>query len=281
MYSRKDRFCDYTPYKEPAVFERQEPEPLVVRHESCSHADLSPHGTGKLLQAITSCMDDPSSSTLVDKLSELVYEILDLADGNLPVVLEEFGPCIQQCCPILPEEFLRGGRHDLSQRMSRVKDFKTLLLCLSLWLVTKRTCTHVEHIDRSELYRALKQVLAVLQSRKEVELETVQVSVLIAVYEAGHGLHRQASQTLACCIALLRILAFHARKRSDSVLTEILEWITVSVLMLDRYDSSPSSQKHCINCLQFDLNIYDYGHDPTSHPLQWPIQQRYYQSTWP
>jgi hypothetical protein len=183
-------------------------------------------------------VDDASNSTSVDKLSQLVYEILDLADGNLPAALEEFGPCIQQCCPILPETFLRGDRHDLSQQLSSVKDFKTVLLCLGLWLVTRRTCSHREHVVRSELYRALKQVLAVLQTRQELDLEAVQFGVLITVYEAGHGLQRQASQTLAGCIALLRMLALRARKGSDSVLTETLEWITISVLVLDRYTVS-------------------------------------------
>jgi hypothetical protein len=168
-------------------------------------------------------------------LSDLVQEILDLADVNLSVALEEFGPCIQQWCPIMLEQRLRGGTSDLSQQMSSEDVSKSPLLWLCLWLVTRRTCAYREHIDRSELYRTMKKIHALLQSRKELHLDAVQLGMLITVYEVGHGLQIQACQTLAGSVALLRMLWLAARKGKDTELVETTGWLKVSMLMLDRY----------------------------------------------
>jgi hypothetical protein len=74
----------------------------------------------------------------------------------------------------------------------------------------------------------------IVQSRKEIDLEVVQIGMLITVFEVGHAMQTQASQTLAGCIALLRILGLDSRKSKHSGLMEIVEWTKVSMLMLDR-----------------------------------------------
>jgi hypothetical protein len=234
---RKGRYCDYTPYKEPPRLESHELEPLVVHYEFCSHTDLSSRGTIDLLHVVKACSDDSSSPQPFTSLSEVVGELLELADVDLSVALEEFGPCIQQWCPVLLEDNLRGCAYDLSQQVSHGEGSKSPLLWLCLWLVTKRTCPLREHTSRSELYRAMKQVLAMLQSREELHLEVAQIGMLIAVYEIGHGLQRPASQTLASCIALVRMLGLDARKKSNATLASTVEWLEVSMLMLDRYVS--------------------------------------------
>jgi hypothetical protein len=226
--------CDYKPYKEPPRLESNEPEPLVVYDESCLHADLSLRGVNELLQAIEVNLNDSASLISAPNISALVQEFLDLADINLPLALEEFGPCIQQWCPIMHEQYLRGGTNDISQQTSSADLWRSPLLLLGLWLVTRRTCAYREHIERSELYRTMKQVLALLQTQNELYLEAIQLSILVTVYEVGHGLHIQACQTLAGSVALLRMLWLSARKQKDSELVEIAEWLQVSMLMLDR-----------------------------------------------
>jgi hypothetical protein len=226
--------CDYKPYKEPPCLESNEPEPLVVHDKSCLHADLSLRGVNELLQAIEVHLNDSASLISAPNLSGLVQEILDLADINLPLALEEFGPCIQQWCPTIHEQYLRSGANDLSQQTSSEDVCRSPLLLLGLWLVTRRTCAYREHIDRSELYRTIKQVLALLQTRNELHLDAVQLGMLVTVYEVGHGMHIQACQTLAGSVALLRMLWLSARKQKDTELVEIAEWLQVSILMLDR-----------------------------------------------
>jgi hypothetical protein len=180
-------------------------------------------------------LNDPTDLISIATLSDLVQETLELADVNLAVALEEFGPCIQQWCPIMLEQCLRGGMDDLSQQMSREDVWKSPLLWLCLWLVTRRICAYREHIDRNDLYRTVKEMHALLQTRKELRLEAVQLGMLITIYEVGHGLQIQACQTLAGSVALLQMLWLAARKGKDTELIETAEWLKVSMLMLDRY----------------------------------------------
>jgi hypothetical protein len=199
------------------------------------HADLSQRGATELLQVVAACLHDLTNPISATNLSDLVQEILALANINLPLALEEFGPCIQRWCPIMLEQYLRGGANDLSQQVNCTYIWKSPLLWLCVWLVTRRTCAQREHIERSELYRTMKQVFALLQSLKELHLEAVQLSMLLTVCEVGHGLQIQACQTLASSVALLRMLRLAARKEKDTELVETAEWLQVSMLMLDQY----------------------------------------------
>jgi hypothetical protein len=171
----------------------------------------------------------------VIRLTELVQDILDFTDANLPTALEEFGPCIQHWCPILFTETLRGGANDLSQQMSNLNTSSKPLLWLCLWLVTRRTCYYRVHINGSELYRTLKQIVALMQTQKELRIEVFQIGMLISIYEFGHGLQIQAHQTLGGIIALLRMLELSGKNQKDRGLLETINWMQVSALMLDRY----------------------------------------------
>jgi hypothetical protein len=164
---------------------------------------------------------------------------MDLADVDLSRNLAEFGPCIQHWCPILLNEQLRGGASDLSQRDSESRGTTYSLLWLCLWLVTRRACLEPLHIDQCVLYRTLKQVLALLQTRADIQFETIQVSVMIAVYELGGGLQVQAHQTLANITTMLRLFGLNARRSKNEAHLYIADWMKVSMLMLDRYVHYP------------------------------------------
>lgn len=230
--SRRGRPCDYTPFEKPPPPGEPDPEPLVLQHETCAHSDLSPRGTTELLRAVTACINGPVPAA-VSKLSETVHDILELADVDLPQALEEFGPCVQQWCPIIGEDLLKGCENDLSLPARRDRlNHPLLLLCL--WLVTRRSCLDRMHVVQCALYSTLKQILALLQCRPDVELEVLQIGLLIAVYELGNGLQKPGFQTLAASAAMLRTLELDAKQRQDNDLTATVEWLKASMLMVDR-----------------------------------------------
>lgn len=189
----------------------------------------------ELLRTIIAAKDGPLISTSLPNLSKLVYEILDFADVDMAVVLGEFSPCISAWCPIIPENLLQRCANDLANQVPRPERVNYPLLLLCLWLVTRRACADTQHVRQCELYRTLKLLLGLLQGRSEVELGGVQVGMLIAVYEVGHGMQRQAIQTMASCAALLRILELDARKKGVMEAVELMEWLQASMLFLDRY----------------------------------------------
>lgn len=241
-WSSKGKDCDYTPYKEPPRFESYELEPLVIRCDTCLHTDLSPRGTTELLRAVVARIDTPDSATSLTVLTSLVQHMLDLADIDLAAALGEFGPCIQQWCPIISEDLLLGCEHDLSIGVHGQDDSgKRPLLRLCLWLVTCRPCPYHKHIGASELYRALKQVHAIIQGTAGMELDAIEAGMIMAVYEIGHAMRMQAFQTTASCAAALKVLDVETKRLGITESAERLEWLKASLVMLDRcVDSFPS-----------------------------------------
>jgi hypothetical protein len=186
-----------------------------------------------------------------------VQEILGLADVDLQRTLTEFGPCIQHWCPILLNEQLRGGASDLSQQPNESNRTTDSLIWLCLWLVARRACLNPRHIDRCELYRTLKQILALLQTRPELQFATIQVSMLIAVYEFGGGLQVQAHQTLGNSITMLRLFELNSRRLNHAGHLHLINWMKVSMLMLDRYVTCPLYVSKSSSSLQLDPDLDD------------------------
>ncbi|USP80133.1 uncharacterized protein yc1106_07407 [Curvularia clavata] len=227
---RKGRHCDYTPFKEPIRQEDDDPRPLVQHYDTCFHADITSRGASELLQATAACVSSGGAPTEASKLSEVVYDMLDLGDVDLPWALAEFGPCIQQWCPVFPTTYLTGGIDDLAQQGPRRDKLRQPLLLLCLWLVTRRTCMQEDHTTQCQLYRTLKQILALLQPEEHIGLETLQISMLLAVYEVGHGMSKQAFQTLSASVSMLKLLDL---SNPNPTLKHNLSWLKSSILMLD------------------------------------------------
>lgn len=218
------------------------PEPLII-HLSCGHADLSPHGAAELLHAVKACGNTSSFPNAATDLLDLISEILDMAGFSLSHALTTFGPCIQQWCPIIFEDHIFGCTECmLSEPVNAQDGPKNPLLWICLWLVMRKPCSPHENMGASELYSALKQIHSVLQSAPIPDFAVLQVGLIIAIYELGHGLRSPAYQTLASCSATLRLLEFEAGRRRDLESLETLHWLKSSVVMLDRKVSSfPSS----------------------------------------
>jgi hypothetical protein len=100
----------------------------------------------------------------------------------------------------------------------------------------------VQDLHRSQLYQALKQVLSLLQTTNEVKIEALQLGLSVAVYEVGHSLATQASQTLSYCQSMLIMLEHNALDSGNKKMLQTLEWLKASLLLLDRYVKILSSK---------------------------------------
>jgi hypothetical protein len=228
---RKNLPCDYTPSPSLPVTTS---EPLVLKSVS-STPRLSPRGASVVVQAANACLyaaSDPSATT---KLSSYVADILNLANIDLISALNEFGPSVRHWSPTMHEHVLKQGA-----------DFviaKYPLLALGAWLVTS---SPPAHSHRSELYAALKQAVATLQSRSDAAMESLQLGLSLAVYEVGHGMTTQAFQTLSSCKAMLILLERNLLHSDDGQAQETIDWPKASLLMLDRYVTYPEPYGLCL-----------------------------------
>ncbi|KAH7088924.1 hypothetical protein FB567DRAFT_522621 [Paraphoma chrysanthemicola] len=228
----KKQACDYTP---PVPSTVHKLEPLVIHHRSCGHADLSPYGAIELVQAVKACIDAPLNSNLATDLLDLVSDVLGTVGFNLSDALTEFGPCIQQWCPILVEDHILGNcDYKVAEPVDAREGPQDPIIWMGLWLVLRSPCSPQEGMRRSELHATLKQVHALWQYGLRLEIRSIQLGLLIAVFELGHGQSQQAFQTLATCAATLRCLELDAERRQEAGILKIMRWLKTSVAMLDR-----------------------------------------------
>ncbi|KAH7390996.1 hypothetical protein DE146DRAFT_151443 [Phaeosphaeria sp. MPI-PUGE-AT-0046c] len=227
----KNQDCDYAL---PVQFGLPGAEPLVCRRP-CGHADLSSYGATELVQAVKACIDAPHHPDPATDLMGLVSDVLSAIGFNLAHAFTEFGPCIQQWCPIIVQDHLLSNcDYKVTEPVSTQEGPKDPILWLSLWLVLRKPCSPAEQMGTSELYTMLKQVHALLQSAPKLELSVLQVGLILAVYEMGHGLRQQAFQTVGSCTATLQFLELNAAQPQNSELEGNLTWLKASVAMLDR-----------------------------------------------
>jgi hypothetical protein len=219
--------CDYTPSPSLPVAKS---EPLVLEPGS-SAPRLSPRGASVLVQAVNASLHATSNQLATTKLPSFVADIMSLADIDLISALNDFGPSVRHWSPTMHEHVLNQGADFVVS--------KHPLLALGAWLVTSPPPADSH---RSDLYAALKQAVATLQSRSEATMETLQLKLSLAVYEVGHGMTTQAFQTLSGCRAMLILLERDVLRNDDEQVHETMDWLKASLLMLDRY--VPSSEQH-------------------------------------
>ncbi|KAF3043927.1 hypothetical protein E8E11_005863 [Didymella keratinophila] len=216
---RKNLACDYTPSPSLPVTTS---EPLVLESGLLAPR-LSPRGASVLVQAANASLHATSDQSATTKLSSYVADILNLANIDLIFTLNDFGPSVRHWSPAMHEHVLKQS--------ADIIILKHPLLALGAWLVTSPPA---DDQRRSDLYAALKQIVAILQSRSEASMEMLQLGLSLAVYEVGHGMTLQAFQTLSGCKAMLILLERDIHKKDDEELQETIEWLKASLLMLDR-----------------------------------------------
>ncbi|KAF1980344.1 hypothetical protein BU23DRAFT_594590 [Bimuria novae-zelandiae CBS 107.79] len=230
----KLRPCDYTWAKDaPHLIDRGlvQGGPLFVQRRACG-SDLSTRGRDELLQAVTACTNREPGCT--DRFSEVISDMLDLANCKVSDMLEEHATSIHQWCPLLDEELLREGRKGAYDDFpSNLLPNPLLLLCV--FMLIRPTCAHTEHVCTGVLYTTVKQLLAIGQAAGEVSLELFRAGMLVAVYECGHGMARQALQTLSWCVALFDLIKLDMHKPDREVCSEeLISSLNAAIVMLDR-----------------------------------------------
>ncbi|KAH7072597.1 hypothetical protein BKA63DRAFT_46516 [Paraphoma chrysanthemicola] len=223
-----DRHCDYSPHR-PMPQASEESEPLVVRDESCSQADLSCRGTNALVQRLSLCADPfTQSSSATIRLWHLLREILDLADFDINGALHAYGTGVHPWCPVLDESMLANGSDDLAKSPAKYPMFS-----LCMWFLSIRPCPHSKSMVASQLYRTMKQVFAVINCDGEVIVEKLQVGMMIAIFEVTHGLRSQASMTVSNCAVMLQSLNLARPQDRLDRGRHMLQWLGPSLLRLE------------------------------------------------
>jgi hypothetical protein len=175
------------------------------------------------LQKVSAC-SDPFAPTDEDtvRLWNIIQGMLDVADFNISQALEDFGTGMHQWCPILDEDMLLHCENDMSKIAGR---YPLFILCM--WLLMQRPCIHQKNMGATELYRAMKYIYVTLQIDGDVRVETVQVGMLIAIYEAN--------LTISNCAIMLQILDLETSSIQINTQSRILGRLKSSLLRLDRY----------------------------------------------
>jgi hypothetical protein len=169
-----------------------------------------------------------------DRFSGLVSDLLDLAECKISSMMEEHATSAHQWCPLIDEGLLRKGRNGAYDACSPdLLPNPLQLLCV--FMLTRRACLHVEHVNTSVLYTTVKQLLALGQAAGEVSLDLFRAGMLVAVYECAHGMASQAFVTLSSCVAQLELVKLNMRKPDREPCTEeVASSLDAAVVMLDR-----------------------------------------------
>ncbi|KAL5378531.1 hypothetical protein DPSP01_009113 [Paraphaeosphaeria sporulosa] len=231
----KLRQCDYTwakdvPPLQPALSSDSIPM-SIGRHGNCGF-DLTTRGQEELLHAGIACTKrEPRSN---ENLSELVSDILDLSERKVSGMMEEHATSIHQWCPLIDEDLIREGRNGAYDDCSSdLMPSPLQLLCV--FILSRRPCSHAEHVNTNILYTTIKQLLAIGQAAGDVSLDLFRAGMLTAVYECAHGLPKQAFVTLSTCAALFDLIKLSLRKPDrDPCNEEVVSSLNAAIIMLDR-----------------------------------------------
>jgi hypothetical protein len=126
-----------------------------------------------------------------------VCEILESNGHSLYNVSNLYFTTVHKWFPII-------ARDRFYKRLGQLKtnpnaEFATVVL--SVYLITRTPCRHQDGSSmQSPLYLTAKRLLSLLQWNGKRNLEILQSSLLIAVYECAHGSSETAYLTIGACI---------------------------------------------------------------------------------
>ena len=167
-------------------------------------------------------------------LTELVFGILEQANTTITTIMEQHASSIHHWCPLISEEMLRCGR-DGAFEDALPKSLLSHILILCIFLLTRRTCQHREHVTTGVLYATMKQAIALLRAAGDASLDLFRAEMLLVVYEYAHGMAKQAHVTLSSCVALLALIEVDMRAAGNEARDEVLlAPLRANVIMLDR-----------------------------------------------
>ncbi|RSM08728.1 hypothetical protein CEP52_004473 [Fusarium oligoseptatum] len=186
--------------------------------------DLSPFGQRELMKlAINDPVDQHSSigSRLLERLGNILSEV----NVTLSSLVEDYTRSIHNWFPIVN---LDQFRPHINNPSTTNTETSTTLLYLVMLLVITPPCGHIEHLRQKRLYMTLQCLCAALQSQNDIGIPLVQAKSLIALYECGHGMTRQAYLTLSSTVAMMSLLEADSRGPKDEM------GLKVCLIILDR-----------------------------------------------
>lgn len=77
-----------------------------------------------------------------------------------------------------------------------------LLLCMAL--VSQPPCAHPDHGICCNLYKAAKQSFLILQTSPTTYIQTLQIGLLLSLFEYGHGLDQESRLSIAACATICK-----------------------------------------------------------------------------
>ncbi|KAI8662450.1 Zn(2)-C6 fungal-type domain-containing protein [Fusarium sp. Ph1] len=241
---------------------------LVHLRDSCSF-DLSPLAERYLIWA--ACASDDSAGDegnhAQPTLSTLIQGIFSAGGVDLPAMIETYFTIAHSWLPILDKEQLYLDISHLLGYPGYQNDVTALLLiCIHIFL--QQPCQHPNHSVRSALYRTARRLFFLLQtSARSPSIALLQSGLLLAAYELGHGMSKDAYGTLGVCTSLAQQLSLEPGGCDRGMIqrSEItqLDLCWSGIVLLDRYVpplSSESKAKEYSNdaCRTIMLSDFDY-----------------------
>lgn len=165
------------------------------------------------------------SSDFTVRFGRLIGDIFFESGITVPGLIDVYIDTIHNWLPLIDVKKLCIDAQPVLKELPRPE---VLLLLLAILLLTEKPCCHRHHLRDRRLHKALKVVGSALQSQHEPGLCLVQAQALIALYECGHGMTRQAHLTLSSATTLAITIANDNDMGDDS-----LHWQT-ALMMLDR-----------------------------------------------
>lgn len=218
-----NKHCDYSPRTIHPPLDATQPVALVT-HGPCG-PELTLGGRINLLQAANVSSDSELG------LAGCVSNVMRACYLGWSTLLDEYNRQIHPWLPILDDDQRLDGSFSASQRSSP----SSALLRLAIILLIRKQCGHPAHLRNSTLYQTVKQVLAILPSAEDPCAEFLQIHLLLALYECGHGMTEAAYLTLSSCVPLANLLS--ERRGASSLFTSQIDSARyrTMILILDRY----------------------------------------------
>lgn len=220
---------------------------LVHLRDSCSF-DLSLLAERYLIWA--ACASDDSvgdeGSHAQPTLSTLIQDIFSAGGVDLPATIETYFAIAHSWLPILDKEQLYLDISHLLGYPGYQNDVTALLLvCIHIFI--QQPCQHPNHSVRSALYRTARRLFFLLQtSARSPSIALLQSGLLLAAYELGHGMSKDAYGTLGVCTSLAQQLSLEPDGCDRGMIQrpEItqLDLCWSGIILLDRYMPPLSSE---------------------------------------
>ncbi|KAL7933271.1 hypothetical protein V8C35DRAFT_322622 [Trichoderma chlorosporum] len=169
---------------------------------------LSPHGERDLLWAACSKQGSYTQASYSQpSLHHTVREIFDHSGINVTDVVTKYFALAYNWLPTLDRETVydEAARFNFDEAVSH-DAFALLLLCMHTF--AESPCEMQYQPAQSVLYRTSRQLFVILQSSPDISARTLlQCGIILTNYACGHGLSKEAYETLTICIGLIRRLS--------------------------------------------------------------------------